>query len=209
MIFSASGKGGYAMEELKPGWQVKGTYNEACAAEGHCPYYFGRDVEGGCRYYMVFRIKEGKVNDVDLSGITAIYNGDILYPKFEDFMKNGSEGGIYVSDNATEEQRKVLDTLVTTNVGALLMKKILGVKYVKIDTEETNGELHVKMPFGEMKQHLMKGLDGGPIRLENVPMPFLKNLKHCHTSFWTYKDHGKNFEYKNRCGTWADFAFAG
>ncbi len=36
------------MEELKSGWQVKGTYNEACAAEGHHPYYFGRDVEGGC-----------------------------------------------------------------------------------------------------------------------------------------------------------------
>ena len=34
------------MEELKQGWQVKGTYNEACAAEGHCPYYFGRDKEG-------------------------------------------------------------------------------------------------------------------------------------------------------------------
>ena len=112
------------MEELKPGWQVKGTYNEACAAEGHCPYYFGRDVEGGCRYFMVFRIKEGKVNDVDLSGLTVIYNGDILYPKYVDFMKKGSEGGVYVSDNATEEQRKVLDSLVSANMGALFMKKI-------------------------------------------------------------------------------------
>ena len=90
------------MEELKPGWQVKGTYNEACAAEGHCPYYFGRDVEGGCRYFMVFRIKEGKVNDVDLSGLTVIYNGDILYHKFADFMEKGSEGGVYISDSATE-----------------------------------------------------------------------------------------------------------
>jgi hypothetical protein len=197
------------MEELKPGWQVKGTYNEACAAEGHCPYYFGRDVEGGCRYFMVFRIKEGKVNDVDLSGITVIYNGDILYPKFVDFMQKGSEGGVYVSDNATEEQRKVLDTLVSTNIGALFMKKIFGVKYVKIDIEETDGTFHVKMPFGEMEQSLVQGLDGGPIRIENVPIPVLKNLKHCHTPFWTYNDHGKNFEYKDRCGTWADFVFEG
>jgi hypothetical protein len=197
------------MVELKPGWQVRGTYNEACAAEGHCPYYFGRDVEGGCRYYMVFRIEEGKVNDVDLAGITVIYNGDILYPKYADFMQYGSEGGIYVSDNATEEQRKVLDTLVTTNMGALFMKKNFGVKYVKIEVEETDGTIHFKMPFGEMKQFLVKGLDGGPIRIENVPMPVLKNLKHCHTPFWTYKDHGKNFDYKDRCGTWADFVFKG
>ena len=197
------------MEELKSGWQVQGTYNEACAAEGHCPYYFGRDVEGGCRYYMVFRIEEGKVNGVDLAGITVIYNGDILYPKFEDFVKNGSEGGIYVSDNATEEQRNVLDTLATTNIGALFMKTVFGVKYVKIEIEETNGTLHVKMPFGEMKQYLLKGLDGRPIRIENVPNPFLKNLKCCHTPFWNYEDHGKNFEYKDRCGTWADFLFRG
>ena len=69
---------------------------------------------------MVFRIMEGKVNDVDLSGITVIYNGDILYPKFADFMEKGSEGGVYVSDSATEEQRKVLDSLVRANMGAFL-----------------------------------------------------------------------------------------
>jgi hypothetical protein len=197
------------MKDLTPGWKVAGTYNEACAAEGHCPFYFGRDVEGGCRYFMVFRIKDGKVNGVDLSGITVIYNGDIPYPKFADFMKHGSEGGVYVSDNATEEQRKILDTLVTTNMGALFMKKIFGVKYVNIDVDESENAFKVKTPFGEMNQHQVKGLDGGPIRIENSVLPVLKNLKHCHTSQWTYKDHGKNFQYKNRCGTWADFVFEG
>jgi hypothetical protein len=198
-----------AMGELQPNWQVKGTYNEACAAEGHCPYYFGRDVEGGCRYYMVFRIEKGEVNGVDLSGITVIYNGDILYPKFTDFMEHGSEGGIYITDRATEEQRKVLDTLTTTHMGALFMKKNFGVKYVKIDAEEENGTIHFRMPFGEMKQSLVKGFDGGPIRIENSTIPVLNNLKHCHTYFWTYNDHGKDFEYKDRCGTWADFVFEG
>jgi hypothetical protein len=197
------------MGELQAGWKVAGTYNEACAAEGHCPYYFGRDVDGGCRYYMVFRIQNGKVNDVDLSGVTVVYNGDILYPKFEDFMTHGSEGGIYVSDNASEEQRKVLDTLVSTNMGALFMKKNFGIKYVKMDIEDKDGNFQIKMPFGEMKQHLVKGLDGGPIRIENIPIPVLKNPKHCHTTLWTYNDHGKNFEYKDRCGTWADFEFQG
>jgi hypothetical protein len=114
-----------------------------------------------------------------------------------------------VNDDATEEQRKVLEPLVTTNIGALDMTKIFGLKYVKIDIEEREGKFYIKMPFGEMKQHLMKGLDGGPIRIENAPMPPLKNLKACHTPFWTYNDYGKNFEYKNRCGTWADFVFSG
>jgi len=155
---------------------------------------------------MVFRIEQGKVNGVDLSGITEIYNGDIHYPKFADFMEHGSERGIYISDHATEEQRQVLDTLTTTHMGALFMKKHFGARHVKIDVKEENGTIHFRTPYGEMKQSLVKGLDGGPIRIENCPIPVLKDLKHCHTDFWTYNDHGKAFDYKDRCGTWADFA---
>ena len=105
------------MEELKQGWKLKGVYNEACASEGHCPYYFGRDKEGGCRYFMVFRIEEGRANDVDLSGTVVIYMGDIPHTKFEELMSKGSEGGIYVSDKTSPEQRKVLDTLVVQGIG--------------------------------------------------------------------------------------------
>ncbi len=53
------------MKNIKSGWFIKGIYNEACAAEGQCPFYFGRDKEGGCMYFMVIRILEGKVNGVD------------------------------------------------------------------------------------------------------------------------------------------------
>jgi len=198
------------MEQLKPGWQIKGIYNEACASEGHCPYYFGRDKEGGCRYFMAFRIKEGTVNNVDLSGITVVYLGDLPHSTHAEVVEKGSEGAIYISDRATPEQRKVLDTLAVVSLGGGgLMQRVFGVKYVKIDVKETKDTVHIKMPFGELKQYLMPGLDGGPIRLENVPNPWLKNLKSCHTPFWNYKDYGKDLQYKNRCGSWADFVFEG
>lgn len=197
------------MEEVAAGWTVTGTYNETCASEGHCPYYFGRDVDGGCRYFMVFRLESGAVNDVDLSGITVVYNGDIPTSTFAEFMQHGSEAGIYVSDNATEEQRRVLEPLVSTNIGGLLVGKNLGVKFVPIEVAESEGSVTVKTPFGEMTQHQMVGHQGGPIRIENSALPFLEDLKHCNTSAWTYSDHGKDFAYKDRCGTWANFVFSG
>jgi|APFre7841882724_1041349.scaffolds.fasta_scaffold12310_2 hypothetical protein len=198
------------MGELKQGWRIKGVYNEACAAEGACPFYFGRGVAGGCRYFMVFRIQEGKVNNVDLSGITVIYMGDIPHPSFEELLNLGSEGGIYVSDNATPEQREVLDALVIQSIGAFLMKKVFGVKYVKMDIKEENGTIHFKMPHGEMKQYLSKGADGAdPVRLENQVLPMLSNVKACHSPFWRFEDHGRHFDYKDRCGVWADFVFEG
>ncbi len=77
------------MVATQPGWQVKGIYHETCASEGHCPYYFGRDKEGGCRYFMVFRVTEGVVGGVDLAGITAVYMGDLPYPTFAEVTVKG------------------------------------------------------------------------------------------------------------------------
>ena len=166
-------KGGSHMEELKPGWQIKGIYNEACASEGHCPYYFGRDKEGGCRYFMAFRIKEGAVNGVDLSGIAVVYLGDLPHSTFAEVVEKGSEGAIYIGDNATREQRKVLDVLVVNSLGGGgLMQKVFGVNYVRIDIEEGKDTVHIKLPSGEMKMVLTKSHDGNPVRLENPSLPF-------------------------------------
>lgn len=197
------------MGELKSGWQTKGTYNESCASQGHCPYYFGRSRDGGCRYFMVFRIQEGKVNDVDLSGITVIYQGDLPHASFQEVMDRGSNGGIYVSDNATPEQRKVLDSFVVNNLGGLLMKNHFGLKYVDIEIQDKGETVCFKMPFGEMKQELTRGSDGTPVRLENQTLPFLTNVKAAHTPYWNYDDHDRHFEYRDRCGTWAEFEMAG
>jgi hypothetical protein len=193
----------------KSDWRVKGIYNEACAAEGHCPFYFGRDKEGGCRYFMVLRIQEGKVNEVDLSGITVMYCGVITYSKYEELLRNGEEVGIYISDNATPRQREVLEPFVRSGMGTILIQKFFGIRYVKIDIQDEGDTFHAKMPFGEMKQQLTKGLDGTPVRIENQLVPSLTNVKVCHSPFWRYADYGRSFDYTNRCATRADFTTEG
>jgi hypothetical protein len=198
--------GDTSLKGVRRGWHLRGTYHEACASEGHCPYYFGRDKEGGCRYFMVFRIEQGETNGVDLSGVVLVYAGDLPHSTYEEVVAKGSEGGIYVGSNVTPKQREILDVLATETLGGLLMKKNFGVKYVDIAVEETPTEVRVSMPFGEMEQRLTKGPDGEPVRLENQTLPFLSNVKACHTPYWNYDDHGRHFEYRNRCGTWADFA---
>jgi len=193
------------MAAQQPGWEIKGVYNEACASEGHCPYYFGRDKEGGCRYFMVFRITEGTVNGVDLSGITAIYLGDLPHPTYAEVVEKGSEGAIYLSESATSEQRAILDKLVVEALGGVLMKRVLGVNYVPIGIEEGDGAVHFRMPAGEMKMMLTRSRNGDPVRLENATLPFLSNVKAAHTLFWNWSDYSRHFEYRDRCGTWADF----
>ena len=189
----------------QPSWQIRGVYHETCASEGHCPYYFGRDKEGGCRYFMVFRIAEGVVGGVDLAGINAVYLGDLPYPTFAEVTSKGSHGAAYISDTATPEQRSILDTLAVQALGGALMKDFWGVDYVPISVTENDCMVEVSMPTGEMKLQLTKSNDGNPVRIENATLPFLSNIKAAHAPFWRWTDHGRHYEYVNRCGTWADF----
>ena len=156
-----------------------------------------------------FKDPKGKANDIELSDITVMYLGVITYSKYEELLRNGEEVGIYISDNALPEQRKILDLIVCTGMGTITIKKIFGIKYVKMDIKTEGDAIHFKMPFGEMKQQLTKGLDGTPVRIENQLVPSLKNVKACYSPFWRFADYGRSFDYKHRCATWADFECVG
>ena len=193
-------------------WSMKGTWYEGCAAEGHCSLYFGRDLESPCKSFQVFQITEGNMDDVDLKGILAINVVDLYSPKAADLMSKGGEGGIYISNNANEDQRKYLEGFFVNNIpGILLVKKPLGVRYVDININQEEKTYHITMPYGEMKLTLTTGGDGkNPQRLENsLFSAFFNDIKICNTHFWKYNDFGKNWEFKNRSGAIAEFSLQG
>jgi hypothetical protein len=198
------------MIQLQKGWKVEGIFNDACASEGVCPYYLGRDVQNGCRYFWVFRIRNGKVNGIELGNIAIMYIGDISHTSFQDFVQNGSEGEIYISDTATREQREVLNALALQSLGGIVMRNVSRTEYVKMEIREEGGSIHIKMPYGEMKQRLTTGGDGKtPVRFENQVLPMLTDVKACHTHFWRYQGQERQLDYSDRCGVWADFTFEG
>jgi Protein of unknown function (DUF1326) len=199
------------MVQVQEGWKVEGVFNDACASEGVCPYYLGRDVQNGCRYFWVFRIRNGKINGIDLANTTIIYIGDTAaHSSFQDLIQQGSEGEIYISDSATREQREVLNALAVQSLGGMLMRNVSRTEYVKMDILEEGQSIHIKMPYGEMKQSLTTGGDGKtPVRVENHMLPMLTDVKTCHTHFWRYQGNGRQIDYCDRCGVWADFTFEG
>jgi hypothetical protein len=199
------------MVQLQQGWKVEGVFNDACASEGVCPYYLGRDVQNGCRYFWVFRIRNGKVNGIDLGNTTLMYIGDTAaHSSFQDLIQNGSEGEIYISDTATRKQRKVLDALAVLSLGGFLMRNVSRTEYVKMEIHDEGQSVHFKMPYGEMKQSFTTGGDQKtPVRVENHILPMLTDVKTCHTHFWRYQWDQRQFDYCDRNGVCADFTFAG
>ena len=193
-------------------WNIKGLMYEACAAEGHCSFYFGRDRETSCKSFQLYQFNDGKISDVDISGILTINVIDLYSNKFADLVTKGGEGGIYISDKTTEEQRKYLEPFFENNIpGMLILRKTLGIKYVDINLNEEGNTYHVSMPYGEMKLSLAPGADGkNPQRLENsIFSVVFSDIKICNTHFWKYNDFGKNWEFLNRSGVIVDYDLKG
>ena len=191
---------------------MKGVWYEACASEGHCSFYFGRDRDEPCKSFQLFKIEHGKIGDVDISGVMAINVIDLYSNKAAELLAKGGEGGLYITETATEEQRKVLEPFFSNNVpGGLILRKILGTRYVDINLTQEDKTYHITMPYGEMKLTLTTGGDGkNPQRLDNSLFSvFFKDIKICNTHFWKYNDFGKNWEFVNRSGTIAEFDLQG
>ncbi|MFX1428382.1 MAG: DUF1326 domain-containing protein [Promethearchaeota archaeon] len=196
------------MSKERISWNAKGTWYEACASEGHCSFYFGRDREESCKSFQLFQFDEGMIGDVDISGVLAINVIDLYSNKAMDILTKGGEGGIYISEKTTEEQKKYLETYFAKSIpGSILLRKVLGVKYVDINLEQEGNTFHITMPYGEMKLSYTPGLDGkNPQRLENSPFGvFLTDLKICNTHFWKYADFGRNWDFVDRSGMIASF----
>jgi hypothetical protein len=192
-------------------WILKGTFFECCRVlDGHCGLWFGRDLPNACANLETYEIKEGQIQNIDMKGIILMFHQDGIGPTVAELMKGAKEGAAYISDNATDEQRKVLESFIKGYIDNKGWQKILGYKFVKIDLSEENGTYHITMPFGEVEMSLAIGGDRkNPMRLENPPMPFISNAKFCNTHFWKYHDHGKNLEYHNTSGATADFTLQG
>jgi hypothetical protein len=199
------------MTAAQKGWRLKGTFYECCRIEdGHCGLWFGRDLPKPCTNLATYQIKEGKIRGVDMSGITVILHKDGIGPKFSDLAKGVKEGAGYISDNATDEQREILEPFVTEDLSIERWRKNLGIKFVKISISEKNGAFHITMPFGEQKMALTVGGDGkNPMRIENFTITSMTNVRFCNTQFWKYHDYGKDLEFHNTSGAVADFDLRG
>ena len=192
-------------------WTLKGNFYECCRMEGHCPIWFGRDLwDEPCVNFATYEIEEGQIQDVDMKGITIIYHQNNIGPKFSDLSIPKREGAIYISDNASDEQRKILEPFSTTHIRADNWKKCLGVKFVKIDIKKGNGTYHITMPFGEQQITLTTGGDGkNPVRIDNPPLTFVSDVKVGNGDVWKFSDYGKNFAFHNTSSVIAYFTFEG
>jgi hypothetical protein len=190
----------------KEGWTLKGTFYECCRVlDGQCGLQFGRDLTHTCACLTTYQIREGQIQNVDMKGINIFFLMNEIGPQ----LGKCQEGAVYISDNATKEQREILQPFFMEKMEGGMWENTLGFKFVKIDISEKDRTYNIITPFGEQHLTLTIGGDGkNPIRMENQRLPFLSNVRVC-IGLWKFHDYGRNLEYRNTSGQVADFALRG
>lgn len=97
-------------------WNLSGQYMESCSCDYLCPCIYtnpqGPATQDHCTALMVFRIDEGRSNDVDLAGCKFAF-----VIKTGPVMANGDWIFANVVDTASDEQAEELEKIVGGTAG--------------------------------------------------------------------------------------------
>jgi hypothetical protein len=166
-------------------WNLKGSYVETCSCDLICPCNASFDhgaTYDYCRVTLVFNIREGEVEGTDISGLKAAAIADT--PKV---MTEGNwRLGIFIDENATEEQADKLVKVFTGQLGgpmgalAPLVGEMLGVERAAIDVRDDGVRHSVRIgnviDF-EIEDIVPFGVETGePVRFSGMFHPVASDL---------------------------------
>ena len=97
---------------MKTEWWAEGLLFENCNCTAVCPghiHFSQRCTHDVCHGYWAMRFDAGQVDGVDLSGIGAV----VLYETPPVMVEGGWKQAIVISDDASSEQRRAVEEILT------------------------------------------------------------------------------------------------
>ena len=166
-------------------WRLKGSYVETCSCDLICPCNATFDhgaTYDYCRVTLVFNIKEGDVEGIDIGGLKVAAIAET--PKV---MTDGNwRLGVFIDENASEEQADKLVKVFTGQIGgpmaALgpLVGEMLGVERAAITVEDDGVRHSVRVGDSidfEIQDIVPFGVETGqPVRFQGMFHPVASDL---------------------------------
>src|SRR6188508_350672 len=166
-------------------WNIKGAYVETCSCELMCPCNLSLDhgaTYDYCRVTLVFDVREGEIEETDVSGLCVAAIADT--PKV---MTEGNwRLGVFVDDRATDEQADKLVAVFGGQMGgpmaglAPLVGEMLGVERAKIDVTHDGNRHSVRVGDAidfEIEDIVPFGVETGePVKFQGMFHPVASDL---------------------------------
>jgi hypothetical protein len=158
-------------------WTVSGEMIETCSCNMLCPCWYGvQDLmvmdQGWCASPILFRLRDGTADGVNLSGLTfalaLFFPGPTLYD-------GHATARLYLEETATADQRSALEPIMQGKRGgpmqilAGLITTWLPTQTTSITVQETNGTIQATVGrVGQIHSQRLKNEAGQPMTMQNV-----------------------------------------
>jgi hypothetical protein len=153
-------------------WRITGTYYGPCSCNVGCPCTLG-ELEGNkgwCSHALVFDIRSGEVDGIDVGGTKVALDGD--WPA--GFLAGNGTRRMYFDTDVSQEQRSALEALFSGQKGGIfelfvaLTPDVLPTKEVPINIQP--GEDATRIKVGDVG-----GLVIAPLRDEEGNLTTLRH----------------------------------
>jgi hypothetical protein len=158
-------------------WTVSGEMIETCSCNMLCPCWYGvQDLmvmdQGWCASPILFRLRDGTAEGVNLSGLTLalalFFPGPTLYD-------GNATARLYLEETATADQRSALEPIMQGKRGgpmqilAGLITTWLPTQTTSITVQEANGTVQATVGrVGQIHSQRLKNEAGQPMTMQNV-----------------------------------------
>lgn len=151
-------------------WRISGTYWAPCSCNVGCPCLLGemKADQGWCSAALVFDIRTGQVNNVDVSGAKVALAAD--WPG--GFLEGNGQGRIYFDRSLSQQQRDALEPIVKGQAGGalagigMLTSTFLSNKDASIDIQRNGDETRIEVgEVGRLVSVPLRGANGHVTRL--------------------------------------------
>ncbi len=170
-------------------WALQADIAESCSCDPACPCMFGSPMTNEtCEGSRLYEIKKGEFGGVTLDGLKVIATFSV-----------GKWVKYYVSEDATDEQLKAVPSLIS-NASPVFDVKVLSVEKGKISIERSPTRMKFAGPASSVEIEQMTGLDGNPVKIENLPFEDLVDYVQYKSVKNTHESDDANFEYSGTNG---------
>ena len=157
-------------------WNISGEFIETCSCNMLCPCWFGQaDLmimdQGWCGTSLLFRIREGSYEGIDISGQNAVVA--LHFPGPTLFDANGT-ARVYVDERSSEAQQGALEAILQgvsgggMEVPASLLSTWLPTRRVPIAVTEGDGKITASIPgIGELASRRLVNDLGNRMTMQN------------------------------------------
>ncbi len=169
------------------GYRITGTYVAACDCSLLCPCPMDgppTGKNGQCHGAIVWQVREGNLDDTDLSGVAFV-----LYNEFPSNLTSGNwKVAVVVDETASDEQAQAIERIVSGQEGGPfgefvpLIGEYLGMERAHVRYSDGDAPSASVGDKTEFSFEPARGGDGSPTTVKNAKFGFAPEFRVGHTT---------------------------